>query len=368
LFTGCHPRQPPDADAPDEGTHHPAAIDLLVFAPGPSGAGNGDASSTAAARAAIHDIAPDVLAVLDAGSPDAIVALRADLRRLGIDYTDSEYIAGASAGGGLGVLSRLPIVARHSQTNLTYRMGDQELPLQNGILDVTIVAADRYPLRLILVALKDKTFHRYGQTEMRRNESRLVARHVRRVFAVSPHEDLIVVGSLNDVPGSAAVRDLIEEGDVRLHDLRPVDEFGDAWTVFDPEQDAYLRHDYVLASPSLLPAVERARILNLHAGPPASPRRPILLRLRADRTANHVPSPQARWRPRSPDAEPNEPAPPRRIGAAPCASPRIGQPQVLGSRRIEASEPAPAPIESRTGSLSQTSSDRPRSTNWTRTV
>ena len=291
LFVGCHPRQQPHLDSSGEGAH-PAGIDLLMIALGPSAARDGAGSAAAeSTRDTILRIAPDVVAIQNAGSLDAIDTLRTDLRRLGIDYTDIEYVAGTSAGGGLAMVSRLPIVSRHSQTNLSYGMGDQELPLQDGILDVTVVAATRYPLRLILIALKDKTFHRHGQTEMRRNESRLVSRHIRRLLTVSPDEDLIVIGSLNDAPGSAAVRDLIEGGDIRLHDLRPVDEFGDAWTAFDPEQDAYFRHDYALASPSLLPAVERSRILNLQAGPIASPRRPLLLHMRADRTANRVASP-----------------------------------------------------------------------------
>ena len=66
---------------------------------------------------------------------------------------------------------------------------------------------------------------------------------------------LLVVGDLNDDPSSAALRDIATYKRQRiLHDLRPVDAVGDAWTHRE-NNDAYHRIDYMLASPGLLPEV-----------------------------------------------------------------------------------------------------------------
>ena len=87
---------------------------------------------------------------------------------------------------------------------------------------------------------------------MRRNEARLLGNHVRASLKENPDLNLLVVGDLNDDPTSAALREITTyQRKKLLHDLRPADAVGDAWT-HRLNDDTYHRIDYVLASDGLL--------------------------------------------------------------------------------------------------------------------
>ncbi|MCV5737125.1 hypothetical protein OFN56_35015, partial [Escherichia coli] len=87
----------------------------------------------------------------------------------------------------LALLSRLPIKARNSQTALTYQMGAQTLPMQRGILDVTISLTPTFDLHLLGVHLKSmRPIPDADQALMRRNEARLLRLHLDTLFAQEP--------------------------------------------------------------------------------------------------------------------------------------------------------------------------------------
>lgn len=226
---------------------------------------------------------PDVLAVQEIGGTDVLDEFRCALRGVDLEYPHVEHILQPGSPVGLAVLSRFPIVARRPKTNDTYRIGDAELPVLRGFIDVDIEAPGRYRFRLFVAHLKSKVYHPRGQTEMRRNEARLLAQHVQQALRDQPAANVLVVGDLNDSPDSAPVQKLLGEETARLFDLRPIDAVGDAWTHHSRTVDVYSRIDYALASASMVPAFVRGKscVIRDPAAPVASDHRPLFLVFRA---------------------------------------------------------------------------------------
>ena len=203
----------------------------------------------------IRQVAPDILAVQEMGDPAAWAEFKFSLRQAGLDYGHEEYLRRGKSELNMAVLSRFPIVARNSHVDDLYTIGPTQFPVMRGILEVDIAVTPAYRLRLMVAHLKSKVFHSFGQAEMRRNEARLHNNHVRASLKEAPNLNLLVVGDLNDDPSSAALREITTYQRKRLlHDLRPADALGDAWTHREND-DTYHRIDYLLASDGLLPEV-----------------------------------------------------------------------------------------------------------------
>jgi endonuclease/exonuclease/phosphatase family metal-dependent hydrolase len=227
---------------------------------------------------AIRLVAPDILAVQEMGAPAAWAEFKLALQAAGLaPFPYEEYLRCDPNDRNLALLARFPIVARNLHTNDTYTIGPTQFPLQRGILEADLQINPAYRLRLMVAHLKSKRFHEYGQAEMRRNEARLLCNYVRDSLKENPDLNLLVVGDLNDEPSSAAIREIVEYQDKTiLHDLRPEDEAGAAWT-FQGGDDNHHRLDYLLASAGLLPEVllDKTFVVNLPALAKASNHRPL---------------------------------------------------------------------------------------------
>ena len=200
----------------------------------------------------IRQAAPDILAVQEMGDPAAWAEFKYSLRQAGLEYGHEEYLRRGKSELNMAVLSRFPIVGRNSHTDDTYTIGPTKFPVMRGIVEVDIEVGPAYRLRLMVAHLKAKVFHSFGQAEMRRNEARLLNNHVRASLKENPDINLLVVGDFNDDPTSAALREITTYQRKRLlHDLRPTDPVGDAWT-HRLDDDNYHRIDYMLVSDGLL--------------------------------------------------------------------------------------------------------------------
>lgn len=207
-------------------------------------------------RAVIAIIAgerPGVLAVQEIGNPAIFEEFRYELQQAGLDYPHAEYLRRGQSELNLGLLSRYPIRRAEHHLDDRYSMGAAELPVLRGFLEADIEVNPEYTFRVIVAHLKSKVFHSLGQTEMRRNEARLLNKHVRRSLKEDPSINLLVVGDLNDNPQSAALREIMGGRREHLDDLRPADREGDAWTHFSESLDEYARIDYILTSPGMKP-------------------------------------------------------------------------------------------------------------------
>ncbi len=213
-------------------------------------------------RAAVRLIAkehPDVLTVQEMGDATVFAQFQDDLRAAGLDYPYVERLARGRVEINLAVLSRFPIVAVQNHTNEWYSIGEAKVPVARGFLDVDIRVNPKYRFRLLAAHLKSKVYNPLGQTEMRRNEARLLNKVIRGILDESPGVNLLVAGDLNDDYNSAPLREVSGKRGGKMTDLRPVDSVGDAWTYFYFSADGYSRFDYFFVSDGMLAEVVRGQ-------------------------------------------------------------------------------------------------------------
>ena len=196
----------------------------------------------------IHDAAPDIVVMQELGDLAALETLRQRLKELGSDYPHYDHLIGSSDFANLGILSKFPIIARDPLTNLVYSIQSNTLPVLRGFQQVDIDVRG-HPIRVINAHLKSKLFHELGQTEMRRNEARLLASHLRRLAREQPDQPLVVCGDFNDGYNSSALRELLAQENLRIEDLRLSDRFGDMWTHYFRRDQVHSRIDYIMVNP-----------------------------------------------------------------------------------------------------------------------
>lgn len=227
------------------------------------GSGSAHEPKPEAERAAIMAVLlaarPDVLAMQEMGGPEYFDSFREELKARGLDYPHADYLHRGRQQANLALLSRFPIVAREPHTGDVYRIGPAQLHVTRGFLDATLAVHSNYTFRILVAHLKSKLYHQLGQTEMRRNEARLLNNHVRAALKENPQINLLVVGDLNDTPESAALHEVRGERAPCLEDARPADALGDVWTHFAAKWDEYARLDYILISRGMQPELVRGK-------------------------------------------------------------------------------------------------------------
>ena len=235
--------------------------------------------------AAIH---PDILGVCEIGTADDLADLQQRLQQAGVDLPYTEMAHGGDETRRLALLSRLPLKARNSQTALKYQIGAQTLPLQRGILDVTIAITPTFDLHLLGVHLKSmRTIPEADQAEMRRNEAHLLRLHLDALFAKEPGARILAYGDFNahrNDPTVAEVMGSPRTGDTTLLDVLLKDENGEVWTHFWDTADVYSRLDYCFTSRLLRPHID-TRNSHIHAERDfikASDHRPLVLKIRPE--------------------------------------------------------------------------------------
>ena len=225
--------------------------------------------------------APDLLAVYGFSDETGFTTFRSELAEAGLPYPHYAILESETSERGLAVLSRHPPMLRQSHTDDSYRIGDNELRIEPGVLDLTFIIDGRFLLRLYTADLVEKTFHRLGQAEMRRNEARLLAQRVNRALRDQPDLPILLACALSDVRDSAPFRELTERRS-DLIALDPRDRAGNAWTWREPEGAAYHAHDFFFVSASLAERFEPESTLVLEIPEllAISPHRPILATFR----------------------------------------------------------------------------------------
>lgn len=221
---------------------------------------------------------PDVLAVQEMGCAAAFKEFQKALYAAGLDYPYAELLRRGTWEINLAVLSRFPIRTVQHHTNDFYSIGSAKVPVARGFLDVTIQVNKNYSFRLLGAHLKSKVYSKLGQTEMRRNEARLLNKNVRAILKKTPQVNLLLVGDMNDDYKSAPLREIAGRRGGKLTDLRPVDSVGDAWTYFRASKDEYSRLDYLFVSEGMLPEVikNRTRVVRDPLTSEASDHRPVI--------------------------------------------------------------------------------------------
>lgn len=230
-------------------------------------------------------IKPDILGVCEIGNADDLADLQKRLKAAGIDLPHTEHAHGGDPVRRLALLSRLPIKARNSQTDLKYKIGALELPFQRGILDVTIAITPTFDLHCVGVHLKSmREIEEADQAQMRRNEARLLRNHLDAIFTKEPGARILAYGDFNEhrnEPAIAEVSGSPRTSDTAMQDVWLKDKDGEVWTHFWDAADTYSRLDYCFTSRLLRPHIDFSKcfIYSARDFDKASDHRPLVIKI-----------------------------------------------------------------------------------------
>ncbi len=217
-------------------------------------------------RESIHALNPDVLALEEMGTTNALLELRASLKAEGLDFPYWEHVEGFDTNIHVAVLSHLPIIARHPHTNDYFLLDGRRFRVSRGFAEVELRAATNFTFTLIVTHLKSKRpIADADEADLRLAEAKVLRGIVDEHLHGNPDEHLIVLGDFNDTKDSASTKAAIGRGKYKLTDTRPAERNGDTittarpryeprnvtWTYFYGVEDSYSRIDYILLSPAM---------------------------------------------------------------------------------------------------------------------
>jgi endonuclease/exonuclease/phosphatase family metal-dependent hydrolase len=217
-------------------------------------------------RESIRAMNPDVLALEEMGTTNALLELRAALKADGQDFPFWEHIQSFDTNIHVAVFSKFPIVARRPQTNASFLLDGRRFQVKRGFAELEIQAATNFTFTLIAAHLKSRlTTPDADEAEERLGEAKVLRGIIDEHFKANPNAKLVVLGDFNDEKDSAAIKELIGRGQFKLTDTRPAERNGDnapgeppyfeprnsAWTYFYGKNDTYARIDYILLSPAM---------------------------------------------------------------------------------------------------------------------
>lgn len=201
---------------------------------------------------------PDILGVSEIGTEKDLLDLQSRLASRGVKLNHHEHTGGADKTRHLGLLSRFPIVERHSQRELSYELTGETRTISRGILDATIDTGS-HELRMLGVHLKSKRPVDYAdQDEIRQNEAHLVRAYATEIMTADPEVLLLTYGDFNDTIGSKTLQIMRgrRNSKINMPDHYFKDSRGHLWTHFWDYQDVYSRFDYVLFSDGVRPLID----------------------------------------------------------------------------------------------------------------
>ena len=210
----------------------------------------------------IASIHPDVLGLMEIGDPSQRDDLLRRLHQQGLDYSGIDCLEAADTTRHLLLLSRLPIVERHSLGDIPLRVNGVTVHSPRGIIDVTVETAPGKRLRILCVHLKAKLdVAEYDQGDLRDAESEFLRRHVRDILASDPATRLVLMGDFNDTKNEKSIWRILgkPEWPDSLTALPLADARGEFWTEYWTAADIYSRIDYIMVSKKLESEIDPAQ-------------------------------------------------------------------------------------------------------------
>jgi endonuclease/exonuclease/phosphatase family metal-dependent hydrolase len=214
----------------------------------------------------IRALNPDVIALEEMGSTNALMELRDSLKAKGLDFPYWEHVQGWDTNIHVAVLSKLPIATRHPHTNDSFLLDGRRFSVSRGFAEVDIRVATNFTVTLIATHLKSRRpVPEADEAQLRLEEAKVLRGIVDEHFKTDPDAKLIVLGDFNDVKDSGSTKAVIGRGKFKLIDTRPAERNGDTatnpvpafeprnvtWTHYYGKEDTYSRVDYILLSPAM---------------------------------------------------------------------------------------------------------------------
>jgi endonuclease/exonuclease/phosphatase family metal-dependent hydrolase len=257
------------------------------------------AESKAKVRESIRAVKPDVLALQEVGTTNALLELRETLRAEGLDFPYWEHVAGFDTNIHVAILSRFPFSTRRPHTNDNFLLSGRRFRVSRGFGEVDIQVNTNYSFTLLTAHLKSKlVVAKADEGELRLEEARVLREKIDARLAANPKANLVVLGDFNDSKDSASTKAVIGRGRNKLVDTRPAERNGDpacgrtaagdrrnvTWTHYFAKEDSYRRIDFLLLSPGMarewLP--EETYVLTIPNWGVGSDHRPIVAAFEAE--------------------------------------------------------------------------------------
>jgi endonuclease/exonuclease/phosphatase family metal-dependent hydrolase len=209
---------------------------------------------------------PDVIALEEMGSTNALLELRRSLKDKGLDFPCWEHVQGWDTNIHVAILSRLPIVACHPHTNDSFLLDGRRFSVSRGFAEVDIPVATNFTVTLIAAHLKSRRpVPEADEAQLRLQEAKVLRGIVDEHFKADANAKLIVLGDFNNVKSSDSTKEIIGRGKFKLTDTRPAERNGDntpneiprfeprnvTWTHYYGVEDTYSRIDFILLSPAM---------------------------------------------------------------------------------------------------------------------
>jgi endonuclease/exonuclease/phosphatase family metal-dependent hydrolase len=231
------------------------------------------AAAKAKVRESIRALNPDVIALEEMGGLSALMELRGSLKAEGLDFPHWELVSGEDTNVHVAVLSKLPIVARRPHTNEGFLLDGRRLRVSRGFVELDLRAGPDFTFTIIAAHLKSRRpVPEANETDQRLQEAKMLRRIVDKDLVANPNARLVVLGDFNDVKDSDSTKEIIGRGRFKLVDTRPAERNADnapvanawfqprdvTWTHYYGKEDTYSRIDYVLLSPAMARAWDKA--------------------------------------------------------------------------------------------------------------
>jgi endonuclease/exonuclease/phosphatase family metal-dependent hydrolase len=224
-------------------------------------------TAKAKVREGILALKPDVLALEEMGSTNALFELQTSLKTAGLDLPFWEHITGYDTNIHVAILSKFPFTARHPHTNDSFLLGGRRFRVSRGFAEVDIAVNPKYSFTLIAAHLKSRRpIPEADEAELRFEEAKVLREIIDVRLTASPNLNLVVLGDLNDLHDSEPIKAILGGRSKKgLIDTRPAERNGDnpphsdrrinsrkiTWTHFYAKDDTYSRVDYILLSKAM---------------------------------------------------------------------------------------------------------------------
>lgn len=207
----------------------------------------------------ITQVHPDILGLMEIGDQRQLNDLKRRLQEAGMTFSEFEYLQGPDQQRHVALLSRLPIVERHSEGFIPIEVQGKSFYSSRGFIDVTIALPSNKKIRVLCVHLKSKIpVPDYPQSVFRLAEAAALRKKIETILSNDPATPLLIMGDFNDTKNSLAIKTIL--GHPRtpnvLTALSLHDDHGETWTEYWKEADEYSRIDYIMVNDVLKKRIE----------------------------------------------------------------------------------------------------------------